>query len=157
VSIDETSTALAEKITFSTPKTLKVVKPWRSVVISILSVVVLLLVWEAVSYFEYIPPLYLPSPQAVLSKFWEAVSIGYMDATLGQHLAASLTRIGLALAAAVLFAVPVGLAIGLNRVTRAVLDPLIEFYRPVPPLGACPRIDHSYEPNYSVRKNFNFF
>jgi taurine transport system permease protein len=32
------------------------------------------------------------------------------------------------------------LAIGLSRIARAVLDPLIEFYRPVPPLAYLPLI-----------------
>jgi taurine transport system permease protein len=63
-----------------------------------------------------------------------------MDATLWQHLAASLQRIGLALLFAVLLAIPVGIAIGTNRIAQGVFDPLIEFYRPVPPLAYLPLI-----------------
>ncbi len=61
-----------------------------------------------------------------------------MDATLWQHLAASLTRIVIALLAAVLIGVPVGIAMGLNSTVRGILDPLIELYRPVPPLAYLP-------------------
>ncbi len=35
---------------------------------------------------------------------------------------------------------PVGIAIGANRIARGVLDPLIEFYRPIPPLAYLPLI-----------------
>ena len=55
-----------------------------------------------------------------------------------QHLAASLTRIVIALLAAVLIGVPVGIAMGLNSTVRGILDPLIELYRPVPPLAYLP-------------------
>lgn len=61
-----------------------------------------------------------------------------MDATLWQHLAASLTRIVIALLAAVLLGVPVGIAMGLSPTVRGILDPLIELYRPVPPLAYLP-------------------
>jgi ABC-type nitrate/sulfonate/bicarbonate transport system permease component len=61
-----------------------------------------------------------------------------MDATLWQHLAASLTRIVVALLAAVLIGVPVGIAMGLSPTVRGILDPLIELYRPVPPLAYLP-------------------
>jgi taurine transport system permease protein len=75
-----------------------------------------------------------------LVKGWLLMTKGYMDSTLWQHLGASLQRIGLALGAAILSAVPVGIAIGHNRIARGIFDPLIEFYRPVPPLAYLPLI-----------------
>src|SRR5207344_1785585 len=65
---------------------------------------------------------------------------GYMDATLWQHAAASLARVVVALVAALLLAIPLGLWMGLSRSARALLDPLVEFYRPVPPLAYLPLI-----------------
>jgi taurine transport system permease protein len=76
----------------------------------------------------------------VLEKGWLLATQGYMDATLWQHLGASLQRIGLALFFAVLLAIPVGIAIGTNRIAQGILDPLIEFYRPIPPLAYLPLI-----------------
>jgi taurine transport system permease protein len=76
----------------------------------------------------------------VLQKGWLLATSGYMDSTLWQHLAASLSRIGLGLGFAVLTAVPVGIAIGANRIARGIFDPLIEFYRPIPPLAYLPLI-----------------
>jgi len=117
-------------------------RPWRlsTQAISTLTLAGVLLLWWAVTATELIEPLFLPSPGAVLSKAWLLATQGYMDATLWQHLAASLGRIGLALFFAVLFAIPVGIAIGHNRIAQGILDPLIEFYRPIPPLAYLPLI-----------------
>ncbi|MDR3429278.1 taurine ABC transporter permease TauC [Silvimonas sp.] len=108
--------------------------------VSLLTIGVLVLLWWAITTAGLIQPLFLPSPQAVARKFWRVSTSGFVDATLWQHLVASLTRVLLALVAAVLFAVPVGIAIGLSPRIRAVLDPLIEFYRPIPPLAYLPLI-----------------
>ncbi|MGB7644760.1 MAG: taurine ABC transporter permease TauC [Pseudomonas fluorescens] len=108
--------------------------------ISGLTLVALLAIWWAVTATGLIEPLFLPPPSAVLQKAWLLATTGYMDATLWQHLGASLSRIGLGLGFAVLTAVPVGIAIGANRIARGILDPLIEFYRPIPPLAYLPLI-----------------
>ncbi|CAD5110013.1 taurine ABC transporter permease TauC [Zestomonas carbonaria] len=105
-----------------------------------LTVASLLLAWWAVTAAGLIEPLFLPGPQAVLARGWRLLGEGYMDASLWQHLGASLGRIGLALVAAVLTAVPLGIAIGHNRIVRGIFDPLIEFYRPIPPLAYLPLI-----------------
>lgn len=117
-------------------------RPWRLSTrsISTLTLASVLLLWWAVTATELIEPLFLPSPGAVLDKAWLLATQGYMDATLWQHLGASLGRIGLALVFAVLFAIPVGIAIGHNRIAQGILDPLIEFYRPIPPLAYLPLI-----------------
>ncbi|MGH8436162.1 MAG: taurine ABC transporter permease TauC [Pseudomonas sp.] len=108
--------------------------------ISSLTLGSLLALWWRVTAAGLIEPLFLPPPAAVLQKAWLLVTSGYMESTLWQHLGASLGRIGLALAIALLTAIPVGIAIGRNRITQGVLDPLIEFYRPIPPLAYLPLI-----------------
>lgn len=105
-----------------------------------LSVSGLSLVWWAVSASGLIPPLFLPPPSAVLAKFGTLIDSGYMDATLQQHLWASLQRILLALLAAIAVGIPLGIAIGSYPRVRHLLDPLIEFYRPLPPLAYLPLI-----------------
>ncbi|EFA4838369.1 taurine ABC transporter permease TauC [Escherichia coli] len=111
----------------------------RQVTLSIGTLAVLLTVWWAVAALQLISPLFLPPPQQVLAKLLTiAGPQGFMDATLWQHLAASLTRILLALLAAVLIGIPVGIAMGLSPTVRGILDPIIELYRPVPPLAYLP-------------------
>ncbi|MCW2269179.1 taurine ABC transporter permease TauC [Pseudomonas sp. JUb96] len=115
-------------------------RPLTTRLISGLTLATLLLVWWAVTAAEWIEPLFLPSPGAVLAKAWLLLTQGYMESTLWQHLGASLGRIGLALGAAIVTAIPIGIAIGHNRIARGILDPLIEFYRPIPPLAYLPLI-----------------
>lgn len=111
----------------------------RQLTLSISTLLVLLTVWWAVTRLQLIGPLFLPPPQQVLHQLFTIASAqGFMDATLWQHLAASLTRILIALVAAVLIGVPVGIAMGLNETVRGILDPLIELYRPIPPLAYLP-------------------
>jgi taurine transport system permease protein len=108
--------------------------------ISALTGISLLLAWWAATAWGWIDPLFLPAPAAVASKAWLLATTGYMDSTLWQHLGASLQRIGIALGLAVVTAIPLGIAIGRNRIARGILDPLIEFYRPIPPLAYLPLI-----------------
>lgn len=111
----------------------------RELTLSVATLAVLLAVWWAVAALQLISPLFLPPPGQVLQKLITiAGPQGFMDATLWRHLAASLTRIVIALLAAVLIGVPVGIAMGLNSTVRGILDPLIELYRPVPPLAYLP-------------------
>jgi taurine transport system permease protein len=108
--------------------------------ISVLTLTAVLLLWWAVTGLGLIDALFLPSPVEVLRRLWVLSTVGYLDATIWQHLGASLVRIGLALVAALVVAIPVGVAIGRNRVAQGIFDPLIEFYRPVPPLAYLPLI-----------------
>jgi taurine transport system permease protein len=108
--------------------------------VSALTLGALLLLWWLVTAFGWIAPLFLPSPMEVLQRLWLLSTDGYLDATLWQHLGASLWRIGLALLAALAFAIPVGIAIGRSRLAQGVFDPLIEFYRPIPPLAYLPLV-----------------
>ncbi|WP_296266739.1 taurine ABC transporter permease TauC [Pseudomonas sp. UBA6562] len=108
--------------------------------ISVLTVLALLAGWWLVTAAGWVEPLFLPSPGDVVAKARQLLSQGYMEASLWQHLGASLGRIGLALLLATLSAIPIGIAIGYNRVARGIFDPLIEFYRPIPPLAYLPLI-----------------
>lgn len=107
--------------------------------LSTVSLLVLLFIWWSVTTLGLIAPLFLPPPQQVLSKLLSVAGPqGFMDATLWQHLSASLTRMLIALSAAALTGIPVGIAMGVSPVLRALIDPLIELYRPVPPLAYLP-------------------
>ena len=111
----------------------------RQLTLSAATLLVLLALWWGVAALQLISPLFLPPPTQVLQKLITiAGSQGFMDATLWQHLAASLTRILVALLAAVGLGIPVGIAMGLSPTIRGILDPLIELYRPVPPLAYLP-------------------
>jgi len=57
---------------------------------------------------------------------------------LHQHILASLYRVFSSFFLAVVTAIPIGIAMGVNRIARGVFDPPIEFYRPIPPLAYLP-------------------
>lgn len=132
------SSLINDKVT--TPAASKLRWPLsRQLTLSAATLLVLLAIWWSVTALKLIGPLFLPAPQQVVHQLLTVASAqGFMDATLWQHLAASLTRILIALFAAALIGIPVGIAMGLNATVRGILDPLIELYRPVPPLAYLP-------------------
>jgi taurine transport system permease protein len=101
---------------------------------------VMLILWWLMTFLGLISPVSLPGPLAVAKQAVVLVQTGFLDATLAEHTEASLARMALALAAALVTAIPIGLAIGLSRIARGIFDPLIEFYRPIPPLAYLPLI-----------------
>ncbi|MGY3856005.1 taurine ABC transporter permease TauC [Aeromonas intestinalis] len=111
----------------------------RRLGLSLATLTALLALWWLVARLGWIDPLFLPPPERVLGQLVTiAGPQGFMDATLWQHLGASLGRILIALAAATVFGIAAGIAMGLSPTVRGVLDPLIELYRPVPPLAYLP-------------------
>ena len=67
------------------------------------------------------------------------VSLGYIP-MLDGHIWDSLFRVLVALALGILLGVPLGLFMGVSRFFKSFFDPLIELYRPVPPLAWAPLI-----------------
>lgn len=126
----------------ATPAAAAARRPSRSFVpfISLATIAALLAAWELAALFRLVPPLFLPPPADVARQFVVVARDGFVDATLWQHLAASLGRVFGALAGALVVGVPVGFAIGASRIGRGIFDPLIEILRPIPPLAYLPLV-----------------
>lgn len=107
----------------------------RSFLLSSLSVAILLAAWLLVTEMGWANELFLPKPQAVWGAFVKTMTKGYQGATLIQHIGTSLFRILAAFALACVIGIPLGVLMGVSRDACALLNPLIEFYRPLPPLG----------------------
>lgn len=110
----------------------------RELTLSVATTAVLLAVWWAVAALQLISPLFLPPPGGCCRSLSPSPGRRALWMRRSGSTAASLTRIVIALLAAVLIGVPVGIAMGLNSTVRGILDPLIELYRPVPPLAYLP-------------------
>nr|WP_172602677.1 taurine ABC transporter permease TauC [Morganella morganii] len=108
--------------------------------LSIVSLSVLIAGWWLITALQWVNPLYLPAPAQIGQQFLTLSESGYMNATLWQHLAASLDRMLKALLLAVLTGIPLGVLMGLSARIRGILDPVVELYRPVPPLAYLPLI-----------------
>ena len=94
--------------------------------------------WDLTTRFGLVQSLFLPSPHEVWLQVVAIATDGYADATLAQHLGASLMRIAAAAVIAAATAVPLGLSMGLNRYVEGLCDPVIAFYWPLPPLAYLP-------------------
>jgi taurine transport system permease protein len=105
---------------------------------TIVSVALLLFFWWLVTAEGWIAPLFLPSPYAVFHQFIVILHQGFTNTPLWEHLFTSSWRVLVAFFFACLLGIPLGLAIGMSPAVRGILHPLIEFYRPIPPLAYLP-------------------
>ena len=108
--------------------------------ISLLTIGAIVGLWGLASAYAIVSPVFLPSPRQVAVALYNLVVTGFVDATLAEHVGASLYRIFGALIASVVIGIPAGLAIGTSRLGRGILDPIVEFLRPLPPLAYLPLI-----------------
>ena len=65
----------------------------RSLPITLISALGLLLAWSLVTQFKLVAPLFLPSPFDVARQFYTVAVDGFSNATLAQHVGTSLFRI----------------------------------------------------------------
>jgi taurine transport system permease protein len=112
----------------------------KTFTISLMSTLAIFMLWFVVSNLGIIKPLFLPTPQAVWEQFWLYFTGAANDKPLWQHLLASLGRVFAAFLLACVTAIPIGVMMGVSRVARGIMDPPIEFYRPLPPLAYLPLI-----------------
>jgi taurine transport system permease protein len=94
-----------------------------------------LIAWFVVAELEIVPELFVPSPQSVMTAFVDVSVTGYRGGTLLQHIGQSMGRLLAGFGLAAVTAIPLGLLMGFHPTMRRILDPLIELYRPLPPLA----------------------
>jgi NitT/TauT family transport system permease protein len=95
----------------------------------------ILLLWYAVRASGLISPALVPAPHAVLAKFLE-LSKGRLPADLWM----STQRVFLGVTLGVLLAVPVGFGLGWYKGLRTFIDPVINFFRALPPIALIPLV-----------------
>ena len=84
--------------------------------------------------------LYLPSPEAVVSRVADIAANGFQNTSLWVHLGMSLYRVVFGFVLGALVGIPLGYAMGLSGWFRGWFDPIVEFMRPVPPLALIPLV-----------------
>lgn len=85
-------------------------------------------------------PIWLPSPEAVVARFFEISTEGYQNVSLAEHVGWSLWRVVAGFLLGSLVGIPLGYAMGLSGWARGWFDPIVEFMRPVPPLALIPLV-----------------
>lgn len=108
--------------------------------ISVISVFIFLIIWFLLSKFNIIAPVILPAPSSILESFMTVIQNGYADKSLPLHIGISLQRVFLSLALAIIFAIPLGVLVAVNDFIKGIVDPFVEFYRPLPPLAYLPLV-----------------
>jgi sulfonate transport system permease protein len=94
----------------------------------------LFVAWEWLSRSSPQMALMLPAPSKVLKGALELVEQG----TLQQDILASLRRVAVAVGFAAFFGLPLGTALGGSRWFAWFAEPIVNFFRPIPPLAWIP-------------------
>ena len=102
------------------------------VVPPLLVIVLLIAIWWIVVTKSDSP--IFPTPLQVVTGAWELVQ----DGTLGQHIEASLLRVGIGFGLAFLVAIPLGLWMGWVGGAFRTLNPLFQMLRPISPIAWIP-------------------
>ncbi len=106
----------------------------RDRLLSIISPLGLLLLWEACARFGFIDTRFFPAPSSVLETMYEMLKSG----ELVTHTAVSMERLAYGAVIGGIPALVLGIAMGLNRPIRALFDPLVAATYPVPKSAILP-------------------
>ena len=103
--------------------------------LSVITAIIILAAWYITTELFSVSALIFPSPKKVILAFGEVLDKGYKNYTIWRHLFDSLKRIFEAFLLATILFVPLGLLCGYKPKIRAVMEPIITFIRPLPPLA----------------------
>ena len=95
----------------------------------------ILLAWYAIHYSGLVNPALVPTPHAVAARFWELAGN-----RLPKDIYMSTQRVFLGVTLGILVAVPVGFVLGWYRHVRVFADPLLNFFRALPPIALIPLV-----------------
>ncbi|MBF7096223.1 ABC transporter permease [Alkalibacter mobilis] len=104
-------------------------------IITAVTWLLILLGWYLITNLKMVSSTLVPSPQKVVTTFLAILQNGYNKISIWSHLWASFERLFLALGLAVATGIPLGLLSGYFSKVKAVIDSIVEFYRPLPPLA----------------------
>src|SRR6056297_2747120 len=103
--------------------------------LTIITWIIILGTWYAVTKLEIFSATLVPSPYKVWTTFLDILENGYNRGSLFMHLGASFRRLFMAMAAAITTSIPLGLLSGYSNKVKSIVDSIVEFYRPLPPLA----------------------
>ncbi|MFS8639221.1 MAG: ABC transporter permease [Symbiobacteriaceae bacterium] len=106
----------------------------RDRLLSILSPLALLVLWEVLVRAGLLDVRFFPPPSQVAVRFLELVA----DGSLGRHVGISLLRVVLGFTAGAAPAVVIGLTMGLFPLVRALLEPIVAALYPIPKIALLP-------------------
>jgi ABC-type nitrate/sulfonate/bicarbonate transport system permease component len=99
-----------------------------------LSIVLVLIVWEALVRLHGIPPIFLPAPSSIAYYLWGMIQ----DGTLEYNLGITLLRIVVGFLLAAVAGVLLGVLMGMSRLVARVADIWIAMLYPLPKISLIP-------------------
>ena len=125
-------------LTQKTPISIKIGKDEKhdnlSVLLPIFAFALILLVWELLSKYSGWNEQVFPGPLKVLQSMAELIKNG----SLFKHSVASLFRVTVGFYLAILGGLPLGIFLGRIRSANLLINPLVQFLRPISPLAWIP-------------------
>ncbi|MEX2540645.1 MAG: ABC transporter permease [Trueperaceae bacterium] len=98
--------------------------------------IVVIILWQLTHLSGVVSQVLLPSPLDVVNSAIRLIQRG----GLYQHIIASTLRVLVGVVIGVTLAIPVGFALGWYKGVRGFLDPLINFFRALPPIALVPLV-----------------
>lgn len=114
------------------------VRRWRRRAIYAVVIAVGIGIWQLLTVFEVFPAVALPSPESVYEAFVTTSTTGYLGKTLQEDLLSSVYRVVVGFVGAVVAGTVLGLLMARIRLVHQIIDPYLQFGRPVPPLAYIP-------------------
>ncbi|MDD4321166.1 MAG: ABC transporter permease [Acidaminococcaceae bacterium] len=111
--------------------------PWQKTYpswISLLSISLLILLWQLVCLSDVVSALFLPSPLQILTALWSMI----LDGEIARSLAASLYRIILSFLLGSLLGLVIGLLTGTSALSDRIGTPLVNIFYPIPKIALLP-------------------
>jgi len=105
---------------------------------SFISIGGFILLWWLISASGMISPRFLPSPGSVIISLYGMIWEPFASVTLQGHIWASIQRFFVAFVVATGIAIPLGAWMGWNEKVNAVVDPVFEVLRFIPPIAWVP-------------------
>ncbi len=110
---------------------------WIIRLLPFLSIAAIAVVWQGIAATGYFGKA-LPSPSAVAVQLVKMLSVPVGQNTLFGHIWASMLRVLSAFFIAVVIGIPLGLMMGWNKRIDAIVKPIFEIFRPIPPIAWIP-------------------
>lgn len=104
--------------------------------VSLFSPLLLLVLWELLVQFQILDFRFFSRPSVIAITFWKMIVTG----ELLNHINASLTRIGIGFLMGCVPGILLGIIMGLSRIVRAGINPMIAATFPIPKIAILPLI-----------------
>ncbi|CAM3623299.1 ABC transporter permease [Erysipelothrix urinaevulpis] len=109
----------------------------KTAIMTLVAFGLFLTVWELLAQFTS-AGMFLPPASKIISEFLKSFVVPIGRHTMPTHIGISLYRVGIAFALATVVGIMLGVSMGYSKTAEAIIKPIVEFIRPIPPLAWVP-------------------